>query len=247
VRHAALTIILLSLFFLGGCSTTNVVSGEYSPRLSSRGQMIKLSMADRSNRPTFFILNFEDERKAIVQPAAGCRKKGISKSRCSEATESNVLMEPNVVWVGRGIHKYELADKTVTDYLRDALVFDLNRFGFIAIPAEPGGLTAAALEDGKAVPSFPDGAKYVLGVWVSRFRPAFDQGWSNVTATFAYSYRIVLWNTASREVEVDESISREIQGLPVPGVTFADMTDRLMNIHLADMNIAVAELLVTYD
>ena len=50
-----------------------------------------------------------------------------------------------------------------------------------------------------------------------------------------------------RSDAAENLISKNIQGLATPGIPFAYLIDQLINIHLADMNIAVAELLVTYD
>ena len=233
-------VLLVSALLVSGCASTQSVSSDYSPRLSSRGESVKQSLARKSTKPTFYILNFEDERTRTVAGVA--RRRGIKKS--GEITKP---MEPNVVWTGKGIVNYELADKTVAQYLRDALVFDLKRFGFMVDVAEPGGLSALALENDEKALAVVNYAQYLLGVRVFRFEPSYETGWANVTPKYAYEYKVVLWNAVTGKVEVDEVISKNIQGLATPGVPFAYLIDQLINIHLADMNIAVAELLVTYD
>ena len=237
-------VLLVSALLVSGCASTHSVSSDYSPRLSSRGESVKQSLASKSTKPTFYILNFEDERtRTVTEHGLGvARRRGIKES--GEITKP---MEPNVVWTGKGIHKYEFADKTVAQYLRDALVFDLKRFGFMVDVAEPGGLSALALENDEKALAVVNDAQYLLGVRVFRFEPSYETGWANLTPKYAYEYKVVLWNAVTGKVEVDEVISKNIQGLATPVHTFADLIDQLINIHLADMNIAVAELLVTYD
>ena len=250
----AVAVAMSALFILGGCSTF-VVKGDYTPRLSARSEMLKEAIAKKKDKPTFYVLKFEDQRGVKDASTANCHEVSSDASTLSRLAGKNCVgiahstkpEDANIVFVARGTHSYVLEDKTVAAYLREALIFDLKRFGFSVRSGEPGEPRAEDMKVGTTGLGIPDDVDYVLGIWVYRFELDWKTGFSTVTPVYTYDYGILLRNAGTGKIELEEKISKTIKTVAVPFLTFAEGTDELMNDGLAEMNLAIAEALLRYD
>lgn len=224
IRPVFLTFAISAIFTFLGCFSTTVI-GDYSPRLSSRTEAVRNSLAEKENGPTFYILNFVDERKNFL---------------------SGKTTAADLIWTD-GMHSYKLQDQTVAAYLHQALAFDLSRAGFSIVSAKPGEASSLILSKKLVDLTMPKNATYALGVWVDRFQPNYKNGFFGVTPRYDFKYRVVLWNARTKKVDLDEVLTKNIEGTPTAMITHADLVDRLMNDYLPKMNVSVAELLVPFN
>ena len=223
-----------------GCAQTFAVKGDYAPRLSPEGQSIKKSISAKKEKPVFEVMPFKDERTRKVKP-----KCATGGKRCTgvKARPKAVPMEPNLIFVGNGIGRYEINDKTVAEFLRSALVFDLNRFGFSVV--QPVSLPKGTENKASELRAAP--AKYTVHITVYTFEPDIDIGFASVTPSYVYDYRVVVIENETNQTVLDEQVKMSREGLPVPSLTFSEATDVLMNVNLTPMNVAVAEKLVQFE
>lgn len=224
IRLVLSTFAISAIFTLLGCFSTTVI-GDYSPRIQSRNEPIRNSLAEKENGPTFYILNFVDERKNF---------------------RTGKPMDADLIWTN-GMHSYTLQDETVADYLQQALAFDLSRVGFSIVSAKPGEASSQILSKKLVDLTMPKTATYALGVWVERFQPNYKNGFFEMNPRYDFRYRVVLWNARTKKVDLDEVLTKNIEGTPTAMITHADLVDRLMNDYLPKMNVSVAEMLVNFN
>lgn len=208
---------------LGGCSSTNLVPDNYAPRLSAKSAALEDTLEERENKLGFCVLAFDDQRD-----------------------EGSQTIEASFIWRAKGRHEYRLAEKSLGAYLQEALAFDMKRFGFNMVRAKESTSTTTDLIAGATL-SLPEGVKYALGIVVHTCEPDWTTGWSTVTTRSAYEYHLLLWDAEQKKIVLDQRLDKEIGASGAPLVTFVAMTDSLMNDHLAQLNVIIAESLLAYE
>jgi hypothetical protein len=140
--------------------------------------------------------------------------------------------DPKLVWKGKGIYEYRFASKTVAAYLQEALVFDLSRLGF-KISADD---TPEQRE--------PRTNELVLGVQVLECRPEYDAHFASVSPFYRYEYNVTLWNADRSRALAEKVITKKVEGVREPSITFATLSDRLLNDHLSEMSFEIARFII---
>lgn len=191
------------------CTSTNFLREDYAPRLSTQSVALEQAVKRTAVGP-IRVLAFDDRR----------------------ATRDPLYADPKVVWKGKGIYEYRFATKTVSEYLREALLFDLSRLGFEVTadnaPQEPGS----------------EGAQVVLGVQVHECRPEYDAHFASVSPFYQYEYSVTLWNADRTRALAEQVITKKVEGVREPSITFATLNERLLNDHLPEMSFEIARLLI---
>jgi hypothetical protein len=219
------TILMMSMI---GCVTMPVES-DYSPRLSSRTVTVEQQIQSLGIEAPILVLDYLDTRAAQAKADAKPDDNYLS-------TEAALYKDdPHHVWTQK-FYKYRLASKTLAQYLSDALFFDMQRMRLPVTRASEETRAFSGAFEGKNYDQ-----RFVLGLEVLRFRPGYKPGFVNVTPFYMYTVRVRLWDSDAEQVVLDETIDKKIEDLPVPGITFADMLDKLMNDHLAEVNFVIIE------
>lgn len=201
-RAPRIVLVLLTSAFLASCSSTNVIRSDYAPRVSAKSADIEQRVRAAS-LPPVRIAAVEDRRRA----------------------KDPTYADPKLVWVGRGSHSYRFGDKTVAEYLRESLAFDLIRLGFRLNDPDP---------------------KIDIVVRVNELRPVWDMGWSTVTPSYVYDYTFATNDGSSSQQTSSKNVRRELRGVAeMGGMSFERMTDELLNDRLAEFHLVVAEELLS--
>lgn len=209
--------------FLVGCGTTNFIKPDYRPRLSSRATVIEEQIKSKPPAEPVHLLRFSDLRSTASVP------------------DHASYGDNNLVWKGKGLHEYRFQTKTVADYLFESLVFDLRRSGIRVKPADGGTPPFSGTFD--HVPSTGPPGQFILGVQVLECRPDYKTGWANITPYYLYEYRVKLWDAVASKIVLDETFKKKTEGMAVaPIMTLADLTDRLLNDELTDLNLGIIEM-----
>lgn len=148
------------------------------------------------------------------------------------ASRDPLYEDPKVVWKGKGIYEYRFARKTVAEYLQEALLFDLSRLGF-AITADTPPQERAR-----------QGEQVVLGVQVLECRPEYDAHFASVSPFCRYEYNVTLWNADRSRALAEKVITKNVEGVREPSITFATLSDRLLNDHLPEMSFEIARFII---
>lgn len=150
------------------------------------------------------------------------------------ASRDPLYADPKLVWKGKGIYEYRFATKTVADYLQEALLFDLSRLGF-EITADPRPQEG---ERGGAE------AELIMGVQILECRPEYDAHFASVSPFYRYEYNVTLWNADRSRALAEKMITKKVEGVREPSITFATLSERLLNDHLPEMSFEIARFII---
>lgn len=148
------------------------------------------------------------------------------------ATRDPLYTDPKLVWKGKGIYEYRFETKTVAQYLHEALLFDLSRLGFEVSADTTRGEDVTRDE------------QVALGVQVLECRPEYDAHFASVSPFYRYEYNVKIWNAGRSRVLAEKVITKKVEGVREPSITFATLSDRLLNDHLPEMSFEIARFII---
>ena len=215
------------LIILCGCASTHVVRNSYAPRLSTQSQSLEKQIKENPSVPVLLALAFGDARAG-----AGLSKNGKAKD----------LVDPYFIWKGKSA-TYRLEKQTLAEYLHDALVFDLDRWGFKVVNDDRARLLFADIA--KDPKKLAGNADYVIAIDVLQCEPRYKVGWSDITPFYHYTYHMKILDVSASKTVYDNNVERTVEGLSEGMImTFATMTHRLMSDNLTEMDFNVANILL---
>ena len=235
--------LLLLIALASGCQS-HLVTSDYSPRLSVRGNDLKRSLDSRKNHPILIIHPFIDERTTLLCP--GRQPPTFEKCGPGSIDSSPFPPEPNWIY-GFGRDEYEFSDTTVAEFLREALIFDLERYGFLlgdstSLREGQGGL-------GHNRPGPDERSEYVVQITVYRAEANLKYSFGGrATPFYNYEYGIVVKRPYGKKALLDEKVVQNISGITSARViSETHFIDAFLNDGLATMNLAVAEILEKFN
>ena len=210
------------------------MTSDYSPRLSLKGNELKRLLDSRENHPIFIIRPFIDQRTTLLCPG----RQPPTFEKCGPGSIDSNPFPPKPNWIyGFGPDEYEFSDTTVAQFLRDALIFDLERYGFLIGKDTnmSGGQSAS------------ENVRSEYAVQITVYRAEVNLKYSfggRATPYYNYDYGIVVKRPYSKETLLHEKVVQNISS--ITSATIISETYfiyEFLNDGVAKMNLAVAEAL----
>lgn len=61
---------------------------------------------------------------------------------------------------------------------------------------------------------------------------------------YRYEYNVTLWNADRSRALAEKVITKKVEGVREPSITFATLSDRLLNDHLPEMSFEITRFII---
>lgn len=198
--------------------------------------------------PLLLIFTLDGCRNRITAPyiPAYTEKRSIVESKIKNNIPLPILILPFVD--NRGINNpYDLyrmttlVNKTVVEYLHDALYTDLKMMGFDVIKGTDSKLTLSDIESGGVI--INDSYNLVLSVKVNKYTSGVKERIFIITPYSKLDYSIEIFDNTKSEIIYRQEINKKIMGEENQAYHPIMRINNLLNEDLSIMNINIAEIL----
>ncbi len=215
-KFPVLILIIMGCLFLSGCFN-QYISDTYRPIYTEKGASVEEALSQQSKEISFVLLNFQDKRQ--------------EGSLSSE--EQRLVFPPGVF----------LTEKTLIEFLEDALFLDLKSMGFNISKEE--NRKPRKKDFSKMVKNFNN--KDIV-IFIEVYKAKLD---SQVVA-FGYpyqsisdfDYRIRLWDSKKSRITFTKHLQKRYLGEEYMPLTPVDWSENFLNIDLPKFNAEIAEIIL---
>lgn len=144
--------------------------------------------------------------------------------------------------------RVSLESQSLSEYLSNALLKDLNLIGLNATLGNNKKLGIKGIETGKYI--VDDKIKLVLNIDVNKCTSGFDTRsgfWMGTVIPYStFDFQITVWDTDKSKIVYSKRLVKQIIGVETTAATFESMVTKLINEDLTVVNVEIAEILAGF-